>query len=352
MVASSVGRWGAGTLAVVLLCEGALGLSAAVGGPTQDAPGEIAVAVANGRDYLLSCQEEDGSFTMNQFGRPFGNRGVTGMAVLALLGSTDDRHVGAAIDALDYLVGNPNVSHMYAHAYATHALAAGSVLWPDDFREPLSAAVRVVVESQNENGGWGYGPTPEPGRTETCCAALMLLALHEARRAGVEVPDPTIDGAIAFVEGQFNETARIYNNETTPSPTLGATALAVAALQVWNRTDTEAFQAGEEALQALEMNTLTANPKGTPFPGYMRGLFQFEIAAVARARSLTLAPGPFARWHGRLVESLLQGDASKGAGQREDGSWEGWFGETYGTALTLLTLTTEKPGGSDSDDGP
>ena len=69
---------------------------------------------------------------------------------------------------------------------------------------------------------------------------------------------------------------------------------------------------------------------GKPFKGYLRGKLQLEVWALAESLRLGDAQR-FAAWQPRLRDELL-------AGQAKDGSFAGWYGPAYGTALVLLLL--------------
>ena len=88
------------------------------------------------------------------------------------------------------LIASTNVSHgpMYGHGFATLFLAELYGMTDDDaIRDALVKAVRLIVKSQNHEGGWRYQPVPfEADLSVTIC---QIKALRSARMVGISVPD-------------------------------------------------------------------------------------------------------------------------------------------------------------------
>lgn len=284
---------------------------------------EVDTPLRRGLDYLEAAQNENGAFPPNRFGRRY-VRGITGICVLALMAGGRNK---AAQKGLDYLAGHPDIAHMYSHAYATLALCEGAIRWPR-YRPAAQDAVRRIIQSQHPNGSWGYAPDPGSPRTETCMASIILDTLYAAHRAGIDVPGRTVRKAVRFLHARWDPQRKLFNNEIHPSPSYGATGMAVAALQHRGERDSDRVKQGLAKLEGLSIERITAHLKGNPFPGYMRGHFHFELAAYAMAL-----------YHGRRLAGWLPEVARRLADQiGEDGSWEGWFGKPYGTALVCLVL--------------
>src|SRR5204863_9113105 len=98
---------------------------------------------------------------------------------------------------------------MYHHGFATLALAEayGAVddrqVWPGG-KQPrtvgaaLELAVRAALTSQKKNplGAWRY--SPQATDADTSVSGAVLVGLLAARNAGTEVPDDSIQRAIAY----------------------------------------------------------------------------------------------------------------------------------------------------------
>jgi hypothetical protein len=169
-------------------------------------------ATEGGLEFLASRQHDDGSFGSGPYR---GNVAVSALAGMAFMcgGSTPGRGpYGQNVDdCVDYLLGlvepsgliaeQPHVSRrlMYGHGFASLFLAQcyGMSKRPD-LRPKLTGAVRLIVLSQNDEGGWRYEPVPhEADLSVTVC---QIMALRAARDAGLHVPRQTIDRAVDYVK--------------------------------------------------------------------------------------------------------------------------------------------------------
>ena len=131
-------------------------------------------------------------------------------------GSTPGRgpYGGPVNRCVDYLLANaqpsgfiagPDASHgpMYGHGFATMFLAECYGMSPrPELREKLAKAVKLIVNSQNKDGGWRYQPVrADADISVTVC---QIMALRAARNAGLFVPNETIDRAIDYVKRSQN----------------------------------------------------------------------------------------------------------------------------------------------------
>src|SRR5206468_2622379 len=64
-------------------------------------------------------------------------------------------------------------------------------------RDTLGRAVKVILESQNREGGWRYQPVPE--QADISVTVCQIMALRAARNAGVEVPKSVVDQCVKYV---------------------------------------------------------------------------------------------------------------------------------------------------------
>ena len=129
-------------------------------------------AIDQGLQWLASRQNDDGGFGL---GMQRGNAAVCGLCGMAFMagGSTPGRGpYGRTVQrAVDYLLANAQPSGfiveptatthgpMYGHGFATLFLAECYGMSPrTDLREKLGLAVRLIVNSQNNEGGWRYYP--------------------------------------------------------------------------------------------------------------------------------------------------------------------------------------------------
>lgn len=190
------------------------------GGPREGAGRE---AIQKALRWIVRQQQSDGSWSLN---RPYADAGsiqtdtgATALALLALLGDGQTHVSGDYKDAvrqgLVWLqrAQRPNGDlfdsleegkepHFYAHAQGTIALCEALALTGDEtLRDPAEQAVRFLIEAQNpELGGWKYRPLTASGIGDLSVTGWVLMALHTARMANIEVPFETFILAERFLD--------------------------------------------------------------------------------------------------------------------------------------------------------
>src|SRR4029079_3264391 len=71
-----------------------------------------------------------------------------------------------------------------------------------EVRDKLARAVRLIVSTQNMDGGWRYQPkVSEADISVTIC---QVMALRAARNPGLGFPNETIDRCIDYVKRSQN----------------------------------------------------------------------------------------------------------------------------------------------------
>jgi hypothetical protein len=92
---------------------------------------------------------------------------------------------------------------MYSHGFGTLFLAeAYGMTHRPEIREKLQKAVRLIIDSQNIEGGWRYQPVRrDADLSVTIC---QINALRAARNAGLFVPKETVDACIRYVKQAQN----------------------------------------------------------------------------------------------------------------------------------------------------
>jgi hypothetical protein len=134
---------------------------------------------------------------------------------------------------------------MYGHGFATLFLAevVGATSEPGA-DEALRKAVRLIVETQNGEGGWRYHPVPNDA--DLSVMVCQVMALRAARNVGVYVPRSTIDKAVGFMKESQNEDGGFRYMLNTGGSAFARSAAAVAALQY------SGIYRGEELRRGLE----------------------------------------------------------------------------------------------------
>ena len=128
---------------------------------------------------------------------------------------------------------------MYGHGFGTLFLSEVSGMIHDrDLRkqvhDKLHLAVKVILGSQNREGGWRDHPYPrEADLSVTVC---QMMALRAARNSGIEVPSKVVTDCVAYVkrcqsmpDGFFRYQAPVMVGTNT-SESFARTAAGVSAL--------------------------------------------------------------------------------------------------------------------------
>src|SRR5438132_8376208 len=173
-------------------------------------------AIQAGLAWLARTQNGDGSFGSGSYR---GNIAVTSVAALAFMasGSSPGRGpYGGPIDkALGYVMENTSPSGfiavagsathgpMYSHGFGTLFLAeAYGMTHRPEIREKLRKSVHLILDTQNNEGGWRYQPVRhDADLSVTIC---QINALRAARNAGLYVPKETLDACIRYVKQSQN----------------------------------------------------------------------------------------------------------------------------------------------------
>ena len=165
-------------------------------GPAEMMTPETDKAIQSGLAWLGRTQNSDGSFGAGTYR---GNIAVTSLCGLAFMasGSSPGRGpFGAPIDkALVYVMDNTSQSGfiavqassthgpMYSHGFGTLFLAeAYGMTHRPEIREKLQKAVRLIIDSQNLEGGWRYQPVRRDA--DISVTICQINALRAARERG------------------------------------------------------------------------------------------------------------------------------------------------------------------------
>jgi len=301
-------------------------------------PRDVREMYDRGLQYLAAKQNEKGEWTGGGYED---GPGPVGLGLMVFLASGEDPNFGQYSNhvrrALRSIISSQDSgtgimgSSMYHHGFAMLALAEayGAVdernLWPDgkaqrSIGQALELAVRAAITSQKKNslGGWRY--SPDATDADTSVSGAVLVGLLAARNAGIEVPDASIDRAIAFYKSMTAPSGQVAYagglggfDESIARISIGTLVYAVA-----RRKDMPEFKA---ALGYLKQRIDQQSPQQYLEYGryyQAQALFQGDIEA-------------WEKWNKLLVRQLKQA-------QKPDGSFQGQFGPTLSTSMSLLAL--------------
>jgi hypothetical protein len=305
-------------------------------------PRDVREMYERGMQFLANSQTQNGDWGPSGYDN---GPGVTGMALMVFLASGEDPNFGLYSNnvrrACRSIILQQNAttgylgSSMYHHGFGMLGLAEayGAVddrnLWPEgksdkqrSIGEALELAVRAAVTSQKKNtyGGWRY--SPDATDADTSVAGAVLVGLLAARNAGIEVPDESIDRAIAY-----------YVKMTAPSGQVGYAgglggfdesmariSIATLVYAVGRRKDLPQYKATLGYLTNKIESTGSPGHGGVEYQRYYQAqaLFQGDVDA-------------WEKWNKLLVRQLK-------LTQQADGSFKGQYGPALSTSMSLLAL--------------
>lgn len=302
--------------------------------------------IDRGLEYLARSQGEDGSWG----DRPLyaGNVAIVGLGGLAFLAGGHQpgrgRYGKHVVKALQYVLGKEQASPhgflhhafgqqhgpMYGHGFATMFLAEshGTVTDRDlrrRVRETLGRAVKVIVDSQNKEGGWRY--QPQPDQADMSVTVCQIMALRAARNAGVEVPKSTVDRCVEYVRACQNTDGGFRYFKQGGKSEFARSAAGVAALYSAGVYQDRAVERGLKYLMQFK-------PGGQSF-GRREGEIYYYYGHYYAAQVMWTAGGHWwADWFPAIREELIQRNRYRG-----DGSWlDPMIGSDYATAMACVIL--------------
>ncbi|MCP4247469.1 MAG: prenyltransferase [bacterium] len=323
-------------IAVCVLVVPAGSTDASDGPPDRPAPTDseitpaLTASVERGLAWLADKQKPDGSFgSLSHYGRHVGITGLVGLAFIAD-GNVPGRGAYAPVveGCVDFILANSSesgllaaeTSHgpMYGHGFATLFLAEVYGMSPrPDLREALRKAVRLIVSTQNEEGGWRYQPVRHDA--DLSVTVCQVMALRAARNGGIFVEKGAIDSATDYIKQLQNPDGGFRYMLNSGGSAFARSAAGVAALQY------AGIYQGNEVERGLEFIGRFAPPTEQSVGHMFYGHYY-------AAQAMFLAgEGPWQVWWPAIREELL-------AKQTEDGSWRGQAGTEYGTAMALVIL--------------
>jgi hypothetical protein len=292
-------------------------------------------AIARGLAWLGRAQSADGSFGTGTYR---GNIAVTSLAGLAFMssGSSPGRGpYGGQIDkALAYVMDNTSPSGfiavaassthgpMYSHGFGTLFLAeAYGMTHQPEIREKLQKAVRLIVDSQNIEGGWRYQPVRrDADLSVTIC---QINALRAARNAGLFVPKETVDACIRYVKQSQNHDGGFrYQLQGGSMSDFPRSAAGVVALQ----------SAGEYDSREVRDGIAYLRQSGHSIHPGRRGTHYFYGQYYAAQAMWLKGEDAWAAWYPAIRDELL-------IRQIPSGFWkDNSVCNEYGTAMALIIL--------------
>lgn len=293
-------------------------------------------SIERGLSWLASRQHDDGSFGSGEYR---GNVAVTALCGMAFMsgGSTPGRGpYGEQVSrCVDYLLANTqqsgfirdpgSASHgpMYGHGFATLFLAEcyGMSKRPE-LREKLSKAVKLIVNTQNQQGGWRYNP--QRADADISVTVCQVMALRAARNAGLSVPDKSIESCIKYVKDSQNEDGGfMYMPQGGPSAFARSAAGVVALYSAGVYKGPEITKGIKYLMRSRPEKGVVRRPGAIPY--YYYGHY-YAVQAMWQ-----VGGKHWSRWYPAIRDELIQR-------QQKDGSWPSSICLEYSTAMACIVL--------------
>jgi hypothetical protein len=344
---------------------------------------EIERSIRRGVEFLLQRQNRDGSWGSANITRPGEilapvpgahqafHAAVTALCISALIETGGDgEEVAKSLDRGEtWLFENlPSVRrstpdafyNSWTHAYAIAALVKMLGRHPDDavrqqrIRTLIEHQIGMLERYEVIDGGWAYydlnAHTQKPsGSTMSFVTAAVLVALYEAKQAGVEAPERLIDRATASIRRQRKPDFSYLYGEylknwpmtplNRPGGSLGRSQACNLAMRLWGDKETTdaVFVTWLDRLFARNLWLDIGRKRPVPHESWfgVAGYF-FYFGHYYAARCIEVLPenerGPFQDQLACVLMPL----------QEKDGSWWDFplydYHQQYGTAFALMSL--------------
>jgi hypothetical protein len=317
-------------------------------------------AVDAGLAFLARGQNPDGSFGTNG---QVGNVAITSICGLAFMAGGHQPGRGkygqVVTKAVEFLIAqeqhsrpsgflhNTRISNqngpMYGHGFGTLFLAeAYGMVQKQELRERLKGtlerAVKLIVSTQNAEGGWRY--RPERTDADISVTICQIMALRAARNAGFYVPSDVAAKCIKYVEGcqDIKFSGGFRYQKSNPGPTgFARTAAGVVAL---NSAGVYKSDPVEKGLEYLMNNCKpgTLPPQGQNWQR-QELLMHYYYGHYYAVQAMWIAGGRYwAEWYPAIRDDLVNNHPD----HRPDGSW--WDQRTfphdphYSTGMACIIL--------------
>lgn len=327
-------------LALVVMVGSGLALRPAAAQPvrqdtvTVDEPTEAVIKGA--LKYLASKQTATGAWgaTGEEKQRQIAMTGYVLMAFLSgghLPGEGEfGKNVAAGMQFLLDSMGPDGVmgsrqdgQYMYAHGIASVALAEiyGQTRSPV-MRAKLDRAIKLIISSQNPEGGWRYRPIVKDA--DISVTVLQVVALRAAKNSGIEVPQQTIDKAVDYVKACYDESSGGFTYQPkNRSPGFARTAAAVYSLQVCGIYDDPLVKKGSQYL----FENYKEDHEWYTYGNYYAAPAQYMIGGDT-----------WKKWYEMCKKTLLGSVKRQGDFAYWEARGRGGVGPNYSTAVYVMML--------------
>lgn len=320
------------------LAENENGIKHATERSIQDVTSQSRISVDKGLAYLVSTQSKTGFW-----GRHY-HVAVTSLAGLAFLAGGnmpgEGKYSESSKSALRYILKSATkmgfitesgtaASRMHGHGFATWFLAEiygmthhTSAVDHEELKSVIKRAIRVIKDSQSNEGGWYY--QPQKGGDEGSVTVCIVQALRAARNAGIAVDKNVIERGVNYLKRSANPNGSFkYSVRGGGGGTFALTAGGVSSFCLYGMYDLPETKRGFNFMLKFKPGTSKNNLKQS-YPYYSN--FYATLAMHLGGDQY------WDDWFPPLRDVLIQK-------QRSNGSWAGGAdNEAYATAFACLIL--------------
>lgn len=323
-------------------------------------------AVQKGLRWLADHQDKDGGWSAAGFARHCGDAlpcsgpgapeydvGVTALATLAFLGAghapnRPSLYSDTVRRAIDWLrkrqggaggFGEEESGYYYNHAIACLVFSEAYALSRDeDSRESAAKAIAYLEKGQQAGGGWDYG-SPATDRNDLSITGWILMALHTAQIAGLDVQARTLANARQFLDRAFLPSGEgIYADSGMGAGRRGINMVAVGLISHYYLGGDPDASRARFAVDRL----LRAAPDPRELHLWNRTYQSYYYWYVATLSLFQTGGKRWEAWNQLLQQTVLPLQEDEGHAQgswNPEGSWIGASGgRVYATAINVLTL--------------
>ena len=332
----------------------------------------VDASVERALSWLANTQQRDGSFPTLPTGQP----GVTSLCVLAFMAHghvPGTEPYGKNVErALDYILGcqkenglivfvgtrGPEISRQVSNEVGTpsaynHAISAvtlselyGMVSEQKarDIEKVLTKALEATLtmqrwpKPQEQQGGWRYVNVFDDQDSDLSVTSWQLMFLRSAGNAGFDVPEKSVDDAVAYIRRCFSKEYGTFmytlNGQDTRSRGMAGAGI-VALAHAGYHNSPEANSVGD---WLLEQDFETYNNQDT----FGRGGFSFDryhYGVFTCCQGMYQLGGRhWEQFYPRAIRTVLANQLPAGNWPSDSHMHDAPYGSNYTTALMLIAL--------------
>lgn len=297
------------------------------------------VAVNDAAKWLVSVQEEDGSWNPTKWGsRKELGASLTGLAMLTIVNS-DIRADDALLQAEEYLLSIQNedgsfgpqcAGRMYNHGIASKALLALRQVGGGTANASLNSALSYILETQSPMGGWSYR-SADSRNSNIGVSVWQLDALMLGHAAGIDGLDDGLRNGLAWLKGTYSGTADFNYSQGDGRADMSPTVKAMGAMCM--------LSAKKDVLGILDADEIQDVLAGAVSEGPEKDLYKsYFVTSAMKAGGRKDMMQRAASIQSDIADGRIV-DGDNAGSWNADGRWGSVGGRVYSTAMAAMSLS-------------